>query len=232
MISIFIVDDHQLFRDGLKLLFETTEDMCVLGEAASGEEALMRLTGVMPELILMDIQLPGKNGIDVTRELKERNPGHNILMLTMFEDDRSVFAAMRAGAVGYVLKGINHDEMLQTVRMAAAGSAIFSPQIANHILQWFANGGNPQSQGAKEAKEAKEAKKAQDDKDELPSLTHREREVLQLLAEGCDNNTIADRLTVTEKTVRNYVSQLLKKLEVSDRHAAGEKARLAGMDAG
>jgi DNA-binding NarL/FixJ family response regulator len=118
-------------------------------------------------------------------------------MLTMFEDDQSVFAAMRAGALGYVLKGINHQEMVQTVRIAAAGGAVFSPQIAEHILQWFSQGANQQT-GAEETAV------------ELPVLTQREREVLELLVAGYDNNTIAGRLTVTEKTVRNYVSQLLK----------------------
>lgn len=217
MISIFIVDDHQIFRDGLKLLFENTEDMQVSGEAQSGEDALAQLAALEPDLILMDIHLPGKNGIEVTHELKARNPAHKILMLTMFEDHQSVFAAMRAGALGYVLKGINHAEMVQTVRMAAAGGAVFSPQIAQYILQWFTQGDH-QPPAATPV--------------ELPVLTQREQDVLQLLAEGCDNNTIADRLTVTEKTVRNYVSQLLKKLEVSDRHAAAEKARRAGLDEG
>ena len=189
MISIFIVDDHQIFRDGLKLLFENTEDMQVIGEAQSGEDALAQLAALEPD--------------------------HKILMLTMFEDHQSVFAAMRAGALGYVLKGINHAEMVQTVRIAASGGAVFSPQIAEYILQWFAQGGNPPPEETPV---------------ELPILTQREQDVLQLLAAGCDNNTIADRLTVTEKTVRNYVSQLLKKLEVSDRHAAAEKARRAGLD--
>jgi DNA-binding NarL/FixJ family response regulator len=215
MISIFIVDDHHMFRDGLKLLFDNTEDMQVIGEAQSGAEALEKLAGLEPDLILMDIQLPDKNGIDVTRKLKEQNPAHKVLMLTMFEDDQSVFAAMRAGALGYVLKGINHAEMVQAVRVAAAGGAIFSPQIAGHILRWFSQGGGQQPEETVVA---------------LPVLTHREQEVLGLLAAGSDNNTIADRLMVAEKTVRNYVSQLLKKLEVSDRHAAAEKARRAGLD--
>lgn len=215
MISIVIVDDHQIFRDGLKLLFDNTTDMHVIAEAESGAEALEKLAGLEPDLILMDIHMPDKNGIDVTRELKQRNPAHKILILTMFEDNQSVFAAMRAGALGYVLKGVNHAEMIQTVRIAVAGGVVFSARIAEHILQWFAQEGN---QPARETDV------------ELPVLTQRERAVLELVAAGCDNPTIADRLTVTEKTVRNYVSQLLKKLEVSDRHAAAEKARRAGMD--
>ena len=217
MISIVIVDDHQIFRDGLKLLFDTTTDMQVIAEAESGEEALEKLATLEPDLILMDIHMPDKNGIDVTRELKKRNPAHKILILTMFEDNQSVFAAMRAGALGYVLKGVNHAEMIQTVRIAVSGGVVFSAQIAEHILQWFAQGGNQPA-------EATEV--------QLPELTQRERAVLELVAAGCDNPTIADRLTVTEKTVRNYVSQLLKKLEVSDRRAAAEKARRAGIDEG
>ncbi len=215
MISIVIVDDHQIFRDGLKLLFDNTTDMQVIAEAESGEEALEKLATLEPDLILMDIHMPDKNGIDVTRELKQQNPAHKILILTMFEDNQSVFAAMRAGALGYVLKGINHAEMIQTVRIAVAGGVVFSARIAEHILQWFAQGG----------KQPTEETAA-----ELPELTQRERAVLELVAAGCDNPTIADRLTVTEKTVRNYVSQLLKKLEVSDRYAAAEKARRAGLD--
>lgn len=215
MISVFIVDDHQIFRDGLKLLFENTQDIQVVGEAQSGGEALEKLAGLAPDLVLMDIQLPDTNGIEITRELKAKTPNLNVLMLTMFDDDRSVFAAMRAGALGYVLKGINHADMVQAVRVAAAGGAIFSPQIAKHILQWFAQGSQQQQEESAV---------------ELPVLTNREQEVLELLAAGRDNNTIADRLTVTEKTVRNYVSQLLKKLEVSDRRAAAEKARRAGLN--
>jgi DNA-binding NarL/FixJ family response regulator len=215
MISIVIVDDHQIFRDGLKLLFDNTPDMQVIAEAESGADALEKLAGLEPDLILMDIHMPDKNGIDVTRELKQRNPAHKILILTMFEDNQSVFAAMRAGALGYVLKGVNHAEMIQTVRIAVAGGVVFSAQIAEHILQWFGQGGK---QPAKVTAV------------ELPELTQREQAVLELVAAGCDNPTIADRLTVTEKTVRNYVSQLLKKLEVNDRQAAAEKARRAGMD--
>lgn len=214
MTDLFIVDDHQIFRDGLKLLFENTEDIIVVGEAASGEEALAQLTNITPDLILMDIQMSGMNGIETTRQVKTIQPEANILMLTMFEDEQSVFAAMRAGALGYVLKGVGHEEMLRTVRVAAAGGAVFSPQVANHIIQWFA-------QSAELPAEKTSV--------ELPSLTTREREVLELLAVGLDNSVIAERLTVTSKTVRNYVSQLLKKLEVKDRLEAAEKARQAGI---
>lgn len=215
MINLFIVDDHQIFRDGLKLLFENTGDIAVVGEAESGETALSQLSDMTPDLILMDIQMSGLNGIETTRQVKAMHPEANILMLTMFEDDQSVFAAMRAGALGYVLKGIGHEEMLRTVHVAAAGGAVFSPKVANHIIQWFV-------QSAEQSAEETAVK--------LPALTTREREVLELLAVGLDNSVIAERLTVTSKTVRNYVSHLLKKLEVKDRLEAAEKARQAGIE--
>jgi DNA-binding NarL/FixJ family response regulator len=215
MINLFIIDDHQIFRDGLKLLFENTDDIAVAGEAESGEEALVQLSDVTPDLILMDIQMPGMNGIETTRQVKAMQPEANILMLTMFEDEQSVFAAMRAGALGYILKGVGHEEMLRTVHVASAGGAVFSPKIANHIIQWFA-------QSAEQPAEKTAVK--------LPTLTVREREVLELLAVGLDNSVIAEMLTVTSKTVRNYVSQLLKKLEVKDRLEAAEKARQAGIE--
>jgi DNA-binding NarL/FixJ family response regulator len=214
MINLFIVDDHQIFRDGLKLLFENTEDIAVVGEAESGEAALAQLADMTPDLILMDIQMPGMNGIETTRQIKATQPEANILMLTMFEDDQSVFAAMRAGALGYVLKGANHGEMLHTVRVASAGGSVFSPKVANHIIQWFAQ--LAEQPGGETAVK-------------LPALTTREREVLELLAVGLDNSVIAERLTVTSKTVRNYVSQLLKKLEVKDRLEAAEMAHQAGI---
>ena len=216
MIHIFIVDDHHIFRDGLKLLFADIEDMEVVGEAPSGKVALEKLgqLGSKPDLILMDIQMPEQNGIEVTRDLKKLYPDLKVLMLTMFDDDQSVFAAMRAGALGYVLKGVRHEEMLQAVRVAAEGGAIFSPQIASYVLNWFS-----QNSGLSSEKPAVE----------LPDLTQREQEVLQLLAAGSDNQTIAETLTVTEKTVRNYVSALLKKLEVDSRTEAGEKGRQAGL---
>ena len=215
MFDLFIVDDHQIFRDGLKLLFENSAGIVVIGEAGSGEAALTQLADMTPDLILMDIQMPGLNGIETTRQVKALQPQVNILMMTMFEDEQLVFAAMQAGALGYVLKGVSHEEMVRTVQVAAAGGAVFSPKVANHIIQWFAQAGeHPAEKTAVE----------------LPTLTTREREVLELLAVGLDNSAIAERLTVTSKTVRNYVSQLLKKLEVSDRLEAAEKARLAGIE--
>lgn len=214
MINLFIVDDHQIFRDGLRILLESADDMAVVGEAKSGSEAMEKLAHVQPELILMDIQMPEENGIEVTRKIKNLYPNIIVLMLTMFEDEQSVFAAMQAGAAGYILKGINHHDMLQTVRLAASGGAVFSPRIASRMMQWF-----EKMQGSSRPTPTFD----------LSKLTQREREVLTLIAAGDDNPAIAKKLTITSKTVRNYVSQVLKKLAVSNRIAAADKAREAGM---
>ena len=187
--------------------------MIFAGEADSGASALQQLETLAPDLILMDIQMPGENGIETTRRIVQKYPGRAVLMLTMFEDDQSVFAAMRAGAVGYVLKGINHKDMLQTLRVAATGGAVFSPAIARQMMQWFAqllagappNGVQP------------------------PMLTLREHEVLALLAQGADNTTIAEMMSITPKSARNYVSQVLKKLAADDRAAVTYQAQQAGL---
>lgn len=214
MINIFVVDDHEIFRDGLRLLIESTDDMALIGEAESGEGVLEKLAGLQPDLILMDIHMPGENGIEVTRQIKDQYPDFTVLMLTMFEDDKSVLAAMRAGASGYVLKGIKHNEMLNTLRVAAMGGAVFSPRIAGYIMQSFA------------AMDAAQPASAV----ELPKLSRRELDILALIAAGDDNPTISKKLFLSPKTVRNLVSQVLKKLSVSDRIQAAEKARQAGIE--
>jgi DNA-binding NarL/FixJ family response regulator len=214
MIRIFVVDDHEIFRDGLRVLIDATDDMELVGEADSGADVLGKIGDLHPDLILMDIHMPGENGIDVTRRIKEHFPDVIVLMLTMFDDDKSVFAAMRAGASGYVLKGIKHNEMLQTLRVAATGGAVFSPHIAGHIMQWFSQ---MQTVSSEEA-------------DELANLSRREQDILALIAAGDDNPTIAEKLTLSPKTVRNYVSLVLKKLAASDRMDAAKKARQAGLE--
>jgi DNA-binding NarL/FixJ family response regulator len=214
MIAIFVVDDHEIFRDGLRLLIDSTEDMSIVGEAESGVDVVEQVAALEPDLVLMDINMPGENGIEVTRRLRQRFPEQTVLMLTMFDDDKSVFAAMRAGASGYVLKGLKHNEMLQALRIAASGGAVFSPSIAGHIMQWFMQvpASIPNSTV------------------ELPKLSRRELDILALIAAGDDNPTITEKLVLSPKTVRNYVSQVLKKLAVSDRIAAAEKAKRAGLD--
>ena len=211
-IRILIVDDHQLFRDGLKALLSSAADIEVTGEAATGEEAIRMATSHPPDLILMDLQMPGVNGIQATRRIIQELPQVKVLMLTMFDDDHSVFSAMRAGARGYVLKGIKHDEMLRAVRAAASGEAIFSPGIASRMIDFFSSMRTPQPQAL------------------FPELTDRERDVLQLLARNYSNAGIAAELVLTPKTVRNYVSSILNKLQAADRAEAGQRARQAGIE--
>ncbi len=211
MIRVFIVDDHQIFRDGLRVLLNAAPDLEVAGEADSGQAALSQMAEAQPDVVLMDIQMPGENGIDITRQLKRRFPHIQVLMLTMFEDDQSVFAAMTAGASGYTLKGVNHLEMLRSIRTVAAGGAVFSPRIASRMIDYFQH------------------VQHQSKPDIFPELSERELDVLRLIASEHDNKTIAAKLFLSTKTVRNYVSQIMKKLSVSERSLAAEKARQAGL---
>ena len=213
IIQTIIADDHQLFRDGLKALLDSTPDTEVIGEASSGEGAIALANKLRPDVILMDLQMPGVNGIEATQRITMANPQINILILTMFDDDQSVFAALRAGARGYVLKGVKHDEMLRAVRAAASGEAIFSPDIAQRMMSFFANVRPADSSRA------------------FPDLTVREREVLDLLARDYSNADIAGELVISPKTVRNHVSNILGKLQVADRREAGSVARDAGLGA-
>lgn len=210
-IRILIADDHQLFRDGLKALLRASADTELVAEATTGQEAVQLAARHRPDVILMDLKMPDINGIEATRRIMADNPDIRILMLTMFDDDHSVFAAMRAGARGYVLKGVKHDEMLRAVRAVAGGEAIFSPGIATRMMDFFTN--------------MRPAKLPQ----VFPELTAREREVLALLARDYKNADIAAELVISPKTVRNHVSNILSKLQVADRTEAAARARDAGL---
>jgi DNA-binding NarL/FixJ family response regulator len=210
-IRVLIADDHQLFRDGLKALLLSAPDTEVLGEAATGEEAIQLAAETQPDVILMDLQMPDMDGIEATRHIVRTNPHINVLMVTMFEDDSSVFAAMRAGARGYVLKGAKHDEMLRAIRAVSSGEAIFSPTIAARMMSFFA------------------ASRSVIPEEAFPDLTDREREVLNLIARGDSNADIANALTISVKTVRNHVSNIFSKLQVADRAQAAIRAREAGL---
>jgi DNA-binding NarL/FixJ family response regulator len=210
-IRVLIADDHQLFRDGLKALLLSAPDTEVLGEAATGKEAIQLAAESQPDVILMDLQMPDMDGIEATRHIVRTNPRINVLMVTMFEDDSSVFAAMRAGARGYVLKGAKHDEMLRAIRAASSGEAIFSPSIAARMMSFFA------------------ASRSVIPEEVFPDLTDREREVLNLIARGDSNADIANALTISVKTVRNHVSNIFGKLQVADRAQAAIRAREAGL---
>lgn len=210
-IRVLIVDDHQLFRDGLRALILSAADMEVAGEAATGEAALQLAAESKPDVILMDIQMPGLNGIEATRKIVEANPAVGVLMVTMFDDDHNVFAAMRAGARGYVLKGARHDEMLRAIRAVAGGEAIFSTAVAARMARFFAT------------------MRPHPPQDAFPELSEREREVLNLLAQDYSNADIAAELVISPKTVRNHVSNILSKLQVADRLEAAARARDAGL---
>ncbi len=210
-IRILIADDHALFREGLGALFLSVPDTEVVGEAATGEEAVARAADLQPDVVLMDIQMPGINGIEATRRIVRDSPHIGIIVVTMFEDDDSVFAAMRAGARGYVLKGADQDEILKVIRAVAGGEAHFGPKIAHRLMSFFSA---PRSAVPSEA---------------FPELTAREREVLDLIAAGKNNQEIASHLFLSLKTVRNYVSNIFTKLQVADRAGAIVRAREAGL---
>lgn len=209
-LRILIADDHPLFRHGIREFLNLASDIQPIGEAASGEEAVTQAEALQPDVILMDIKMPGINGIEATRRILHASPHIRILVVTMFEDDSSVFAAMRAGARGYILKDTEKETILRAIRAVGSGEAIFSPTIATRLIDYFA------SQSSTLPKEI------------FPSLTEREREILQLIARGQSNADIARELALSLKTVYNYVSNILSKLQVADRAQAIIRAREAG----
>src|SRR6266545_5374430 len=201
-LRILLADDHPLFRHGLQTLLGATSDLEGVGEATTGEEAVRLAETLQPDLILMDLRMPGTSGIEATRRILHTSPHIRVLVLTMFEDDASVFTAMRAGARGYVLKDAEKDDLLRAIRAVARGEAIFSPGVANRIVEYFA------------------ATRPAVPREAFPTLSERERELLHLLAQGQTNAQIASRLVLSQKTVSNYVSTILSKLQVADRAEA------------
>ncbi len=208
-IRVLIADDHPLFRDGMHGLLDSVEETEVVGEAANGEEAVALASELRPDVILMDVNMPGMNGIAATREVLARDPHVGVLVVTMLEDDDSVFAAMRAGALGYVLKGASQDEVLRAIKAVANGEAIFGPGIARRVMGLFSS-----------PKPAPQA---------FPDLTEREEEILALIAGGHSNAEIAGELFLSLKTVQNHVSNIMRKLQVADRTQAAIRAREAGL---
>ncbi len=210
-LEVLIVDDHPLFRSGMRALLDADPDTVVVGEATSGEEAVAMAARLQPDVVLMDLQMPGTSGIEATRRIVATSPHIRVLVVTMFEDDTSVFTALRAGARGYVLKGANPDEILRAIQLVGSGQAIFSPSVATRLIDFF---GTLQPTALPQA---------------FPELTEREREILELIAQGRSNTDIAKSLSLSSKTVANYVSNIFGKLQVADRAQAMLRARDAGL---
>jgi DNA-binding NarL/FixJ family response regulator len=210
-IRILLVDDHDFFREGMRGLLATVPGTDVVAEASSGEAAIAVATKLQPDVVLMDLKMSGMNGNDATRQIVATSPHVGVLVLTMFEDDDWVFAAMKAGARGYLLKGSNQEEIVRAIRAVGNGEAIFGPGVARRLMRYF---DTPAPLPASPI---------------FPGLTERETEVLALIAQGLTNQQIADRLFVSVKTVRNHVSNVISKLQVADRAQAALRARDAGL---
>jgi DNA-binding NarL/FixJ family response regulator len=210
-LRILIADDHPVFRDGIRALLDADPATEIIAEATTGDEAIALAEQHRPDVILMDLKMPGMNGIEATRRITARSPSIRVLVVTMFEDDASVFTAMRAGARGYVLKDATKEELLRAIQAVGNGEAIFSPGIAARMLTFFA------------------APRALIPRQAFPELTGREHDILNLLAGGASNHEIAQQLDLSPKTVSNNVSNIFNKLQVVDRAEAILKARDAGM---
>jgi len=209
-IRIEIADDHPVYRDGLRALVGRSPDLELVGEAATGTDAVTIAMATTPDVILMDLRMPGMTGIEATRAILERLPDTRIVILTMSEDDDSLFLAMRAGARGYLPKDADSEELVRAIRAAALGEVIFGASIATRMQRYF-------------------AASRQRSVDPFPELTDREDEVLDLVARGLSNPEISRRLEIADKTVRNHVASIFNKLRVVDRAQAIVRAREAGM---
>jgi DNA-binding NarL/FixJ family response regulator len=216
VIRVLLVDDQTLIRQGIRLLLEIETDIQVVGQAADGREAVEQVEALHPDVVLMDVRMPGMDGVEATRQLAVRFPDAKVIILTTFEDDEIVFDALKAGARGYLLKDISSEEMAAAVRKVAAGEALIEPRITRKVLAEFSRMAT--AAGGRAASRS------------LPApLTDRELEVLQALARGLSNREIARQLVITEGTVKNHVSSLIDKLGVRDRTQAVLKGQELGL---
>ncbi|MCW0213956.1 MAG: response regulator transcription factor [Pseudonocardia sp.] len=209
---VLLADDHPVYRDGLRMMLDSSGGAEVVGTAADGAEAVTLAARLRPDVVVMDLQMPGLDGITATRRILDEDPEVGVLVLTMHDDEENVFAAMLAGARGYLVKGADQTQILRAITSVAGGDVIFGPALAARVTQYFV-----QLAGSRPAPGS------------FPQLTVREREVLDLIAAGLSNRQIAERLVLSPKTVRNNVSTVFAKLQVADRAQAIVRAREAGL---
>jgi two-component system, NarL family, response regulator LiaR len=200
-ISILITDDHALVRQGIRAFLELQADLAVIGEADSGEDAVLKAAELVPDVALMDLVMPGIGGVEATRQVKRVSPHTQIIVLTSYHEDEYIFPALRAGALSYVLKDVGPEELADTVRMAARGESVLHPRVASRVVQ--------ELRGTK-----------RDTPNIFTDLSDRELEVLRLIADGLSNAEIANKLVISEKTVKGHVSNILSKLHMMDRTQA------------
>ncbi len=212
-LRLLVVDDHPMYRSGLRTVLEDDPDLVVLAEAADGADAIRLALELQPDVVVMDLKMPGISGVEATRTITSTSPHVAVLVLTMFDEDESVLASIRAGARGYVLKGAGPAEILRAVHAVAGGEAIFGPAVARRVLDLFTGSTAPTTVA-------------------FPELTAREREVLDLVARASSNTDIARHLHLSDKTIRNHISNILAKLHVADRAHAIVRAREAGLGTG
>jgi DNA-binding NarL/FixJ family response regulator len=210
-LRLLLTDDHPLFRKGLFALLSTHSNLEIVGAVSTGEDAFELIPSVKPNVVLMDLQMPGSGGIATTRRIRYHYPDVKVLVITLFKDDDSIFMALRAGANGYILKNADEEEMLRAITAVGNGEVIFSSEIASRVLHFFSG------------------KKMLEVKNIFPFLTDRERDILYLIAKGQSNNEIASELFLSPKTIGNYASVIYHKLQVADRAEAMAKARDAGL---
>jgi DNA-binding NarL/FixJ family response regulator len=210
-VRVVLADDHPMYRYGVAAVLADVTGIELVGQASSGEELLELVERTRPDVVLTDLRMPDLSGIEVTRRLMAAHPDLPVLVLTMHDDDESVYGAMRAGARGYLLKGVDGTQLVSTIQTLAAGGTVFGPAVARRIVGFFLEASRQLQSGT------------------FPDLTRREREVLDMVAAGHRNSVVASKLGLSEKTVRNHLSAILLKLQVEDRSAAIVRAREAGL---
>lgn len=219
-IKVLLCDDQVLFIESLRIVLETrAEDISVVGVAADGSAAIELAETTRPDVVLMDVRMPGMNGVESTKTLKERHPEMRVLMLTTFDDDEYVIEALRLGAAGYLLKDVPPTELIAAVRAVYAGGVLISPRVASRLVDKLVQSPVEEALGVDPRPEAPW----------LSRLSEREKEILSLLAKGCENREIARRLYIAEQTVKNYVSDIYCKIGVRDRVQAARLAAEAGL---